>query len=127
MSECIKYDQYRSCVTGADYLGVDGNKYCILHLPIGERDKQPLHTEEFNRIILHKKSLLDFNFSGCQFDNNCLFSFNGGKDHKLNLTDCVFYHPVDFKNRNLGISEFKGANFYEDADFERTAFHKEVA
>jgi hypothetical protein len=124
MGTCIA-KEYNNCFGDELFKDNDGKDYCILHAPLQVREKYNLN-ERFVQILNHKRSKKEFDYSGCEFDPHTAFYYSGGKDEKLILRNSKFHHKLDLSNRNLGFSDFSGAAFEEELDFENTAFYNKT-
>jgi len=124
MPECTA-NKYNNCFGDELYADDSGKKYCVLHAPISVRKKFVLE-ERFCEVFKNKLKSFEFDFSGCQFDDKTKFYHNGGRDVKLIVRDCYFYHTVDLSNRQLGFSDFSGSVFYEGINFENSVFYNKA-
>jgi hypothetical protein len=111
MKECTA-KKYKNCFGDELYEDDSGKAYCIMHAPLSIKEKLVLR-KRFIEVLSQKRRSNDFDFSGCQFDDETKFYHSGGKDYKLILRDCEFYHKVDLSNLNLGFSDFTGSIFYK--------------
>lgn len=121
MGQCCRAEKYRWCRAETETYTVNGEEYCIYHIP-SEMRKTLRLVDEFNLEIKKYGDMGGNDYSGCEFDHETPLE---RRVSCMVIKECKFFYPIKF-NMAFDYCDFTGASF-DDVDFGNSSFKRETS